>query len=149
MKLKMLLLNALVFTMALLPVGIHAAGQPTGLADATIHQQTETNTLYCQGQFWGYQATITGWRQYRPYNALGDGYVQFSGAMQIGQFRLPMTYEGWTAMEFRGVLQTSQQTYNFKILDNTGGRMIIYEGRERLTAPATWGQFTCRWRSYN
>lgn len=150
MKSKLLFI-ILVFTMALLPVGVNAAGESTELPGSALYSQTYV--LSCQGQFLGNQATITGWRQYISYNALGaayvDGYVRFAGEMQIGQYRLPMTYEGYTNLApYHGSLWVDQQSYSFKILDNTEGRMIIYEGRERLTAPTTWGEFVCRWQVY-
>lgn len=147
MKLKMLLITTLVSIMTLLPIGLQAAGLSIGLEATTAYQYT--NTVSCQGRFWGYQATITGWHQYAPYNALGDGTVWFVGEMQIGQGKFPMTYDGYTRLApYVGILQVGQQNYAFKILDNTGGRMIIYEGRERLTAPAIWGEFVCSWQAY-
>lgn len=142
-----LLLIVLVLAMALFPAGLYAAGESTDMAGANLSQRTDV--LSCRGIFWGRQATITLLRQFVSYNAYGDGYVWAGGEMQIGQYRLPMTYEGYSNLApYPGFIQSGLETYYFKILDNTGVRMIIYDGRERLTAPAIWGEFVCSWQAY-
>ena len=92
-------------------------------------------------------ATLSGVRQYQPYNPLGDGYVRFSGSVTAGGISGRISYEGYTrTAPFSGVIQTAQGTLSVGILDNTGGQFIIYGGRPSLGPPATIGRFACTWR---
>lgn len=92
-------------------------------------------------------AVLAGVRQYAAYNALGDGYVKFQGAVSAGGITGRIAYEGYTATApFAGVITSPRGALRIGVLDNTGGKMIIYEGTPRLGAPETIGQFVCNWR---
>jgi hypothetical protein len=92
-------------------------------------------------------AVVSGIREYTPYNALGDGYVRFSGTVTAGGIQGRMTYEGYTRTGcFKGVIETRQGDLQIAVLDNTGGQMIIYSGKPSLKAPDTIGRFVCQWR---
>jgi hypothetical protein len=57
-----------------------------------------------------------------------------------------MHYAGYTATApFRGVMFGPLRAMEIGALDNTGGRMIIYDGRATLGPPDTIGQFVCAW----
>jgi hypothetical protein len=113
-----------------------------GTADA----QQQLNQLSCQGQIYGLQAMIVGQRLYSPYNALGDGEVAFKGQIQAGNITGTIQYGGTTSGAFDGFIQSSAGSVRIAVLDNTGGRMIIYEGGASLGAPTEIGVFVCDWR---
>ena len=106
----------------------------------------QLNQLTCQGQIYGLQAIITGQRLYSPYNALGDGEVAFNGQIQAGNITGTIQYGGYTSGAFDGFIQSSAGSVRIAVLDNTGGRMIIYEGGASLGAPTEIGVFVCDWR---
>jgi len=102
--------------------------------------------LRCQGVLFGAQAVIDGMREYAPYNALGDGQVRFVGTVAAAGLTGEMHYAGYTATApFEGVMSGPLGAMKIGVLDNTGGRMIIYNGRATLGPPATIGQFVCVW----
>jgi hypothetical protein len=102
--------------------------------------------LRCQGVLFGAQAVIDGTREYATYNALGDGQVRFAGTVAAGGLTGEMHYAGYTATEpFRGVMSGPRGAIEIGVLDNTGGRMIVYNGRATLGPPDAIGQFVCAW----
>lgn len=107
----------------------------------------QVNRLQCQGVMGDTPAVMSGVRQYVPHNSLGDGYVRFVGAVTAGGIQGQVTYEGYTqTAPFEGVIATARGPLRIAVLDNTGGRMIIYGGAPSLGPPQTIGQFTCRWQ---
>jgi hypothetical protein len=57
-----------------------------------------------------------------------------------------MHYAGYPATApFAGVMSGPLGAMKIGVLDNTGGRMIIYNGRATLGPPATIGQFVSVW----
>jgi hypothetical protein len=102
--------------------------------------------LRCQGVLFGSQAVIDGTREYATYNALGDGQVRFAGTVAAAGLTGEMHYAGYTATApFRGVMSGPLGAMEIGVLDNTGGRMIIYNGRATLGPPDTIGQLVCAW----
>jgi hypothetical protein len=100
--------------------------------------------LRCQGVLFG--TVIDGTREYATYNALGDGQVRFAGTVAAAGLTGEMHYAGYTATApFRGVMSGPLGAMEIGVLDNTGGRMIIYNGRATLGPPDTIGQFICAW----
>jgi hypothetical protein len=92
-------------------------------------------------------ATLSGARQYAPYNAMGDGYVRFIGTVSAAGIQGRMTYEGYTATApFTGVIQTAQGNLSIGVLDNSGGQMTIYGEQASLGPPSIIGRFVCNWR---
>ncbi len=108
--------------------------------------QQQLNQLDCRGQIYGLQAIISGQRLYSPYNALGDGEVAFSGQIQAGNITGTIQYGGYTTGAFDGFIQSTAGSVRISVLDNTGGRMIIYEGGASLGAPTEIGVFVCDWQ---
>jgi hypothetical protein len=107
----------------------------------------ERSELNCQGTMGNAPAVLAGVREYAPYNAVGDGYVRFMGAVSAAGISGRIKYEGYTRTgAFEGVIATSQGVLRIDVLDNTGGQMIIYDGKPSLGAPETIGRFVCRWR---
>jgi hypothetical protein len=103
--------------------------------------------LECRGTLGNTPALLSGVRQHTPTNAMGDGYVRFSGTVAAGGIQGHMTYEGYTATApFKGVIETMQGGLSIGVLDNTGGQMIIYGGRASLGPPDTIGRFVCDWQ---
>jgi hypothetical protein len=106
--------------------------------------------LQCQGAFGGAAAAVEGERQYAPYNALGDGFVRFSGILKVGSRTARMMYEGYTRnAPFRGILLTDQGNWSISVLDATGGggqRMLIYDAKPSLGPPTILGDLVCAWR---
>ena len=103
--------------------------------------------LDCRGVMGDTPAVVSGVRQFTQHNAVGDGYVRFSGTVAAGGIQGRMTYEGYTATgSFRGAIETMQGALSIGVLDNTGGQMIIYGGRPRLGPPDTIGRFVCDWQ---
>ncbi|MGF1560612.1 MAG: hypothetical protein ACFB3T_00360 [Geminicoccaceae bacterium] len=117
-------------------------------APIEVHAQQVAN-LHCQGQFYGYPSEIRGRRVYAPYNALGDGQVQFDGQIrnQVGIGR--MVYEGYTATApFEGLVYNADIRIGIAVLDATGAngeQMIIYDSKPTLGPPTVLGEFICRW----
>jgi hypothetical protein len=110
-----------------------------------VHAQ-ETAKLDCRGVVGDVPAILSGVRQFRPYNALGDGYVKFAGTVSAGGIFGRITYEGYTrTMPYSGVITTPQGALTIGILDDTGGQMIIYGGRPSIGPPNILGRFICRW----
>jgi len=109
-------------------------------------QAQQTAHLRCRGVLFGAQAVIDGMRQYAPYNGLGDGQVRFAGTVAAAGLTGEMHYAGYTATApFEGVMSGPLGAMKIGVLDNTGGRMIIYNGRPTLGPPDTIGQFVCVW----
>lgn len=116
-----------------------------GFAAPALAQQT--SELDCQGQIYGYQATLQGVRAYQPYNAAGDGEVRFSGTISAANITGSIQYGGYTQVgAFEGYIQSPAGTVAIGVLDNTGGRMIIYDGAPSLGPPPEIGTFVCQWR---
>mgnify|MGYP000400595356 CR=1 FL=1 len=113
---------------------------------ATPALSQQINRLTCQGQIYGLRAIIDGQRLYRPYNALGDGEVAFNGQIRAGDIVGTIQYGGYTNAAFDGVIQSSAGSVRIAVLDNTGGRMIIYEGTASLGPPTEIGIFVCNWQ---
>ncbi len=102
--------------------------------------------LRCQGLLFGAPAVIDGIREYAPFNALGDGPVRFAGTVATAGLIGEMHCAGYTATApFEGVMSGPLGAMRIGVLDNTAGRMIIYNGRAALGPPDTIGQFTCAW----
>ena len=109
------------------------------------HAQSSSH-LRCQGRLFGAPAAIEGVRLYRAYNALGDGEVQFNGAVAVNGMTGQIVYGGYTNLPaFQGQMNHPQRSMKIAVLDNTGGRMLIYDGRPTLRAPDTIGEFICAW----
>jgi hypothetical protein len=113
---------------------------------ATSALAQQLNQLNCQGQIYGLQAVISGQRLFQPYNALGDGEVAFNGQIQTANIAGTIQYGGYTSGAFDGFIQSSAGSVRIAVLDNTGGRMIIYEGGASLGAPTEIGVFVCDWQ---
>ena len=98
----------------------------------------------CEGQLYGVPAVIDGMRLYSTYNAMGDAQVQFQGQVAAQGIVGEMQYAGYTrTAPFQGVMSRALGTVQIGVLDNTGGRMIIYNGRATLGPPQTIGEFVC------
>ena len=108
------------------------------------HAQSSSH-LRCQGSLFGAPAMIEGVRLYRTYNALGDGEVQFNGTVAAHGMTGRIVYGGYTNAAFQGMMSGPLGAMTIAVLDNTGGRMLIYNGRPTLKAPDTIGQFICAW----
>jgi hypothetical protein len=106
----------------------------------------QVNQLNCQGHIYGLRAIISGQRLFQPYNALGDGEVAFNGQIQTANIAGTIQYGGYTSGAFDGFIQSSAGSVSITVLDNTGGRMIIYEGGASLGAPTEIGIFICEWQ---
>ena len=90
---------------------------------------------------------LSGVRQFRPTSAPGDGYVQFVGKVQAGGMIGDIAWEGFTATApFQGMLVGPLGRQIIGVLDNTGGKMIIYDGKATLGPPRTLGEFLCDWQ---
>ncbi len=118
--------------------------------DGTDGQNSTSDNLNCQGIFYDMQTTVSGRRNIEVYNALGDGYVTFSGTISTPFETAPMNYEGYTNVPpFEGSIQSSSVgTFSIGVLDATGDNgssMIIYDGRPTLGPPTVYGEFTCVW----
>jgi hypothetical protein len=120
-----------------------------GIIGAFISTQAfaRSNQLDCRGVLFGTPATLSGVRTFEATNALGDGYVRFQGGISAAGVRGRIAYEGYTrTAPFSGVMSSPLGTASIGVLDNTGGRMIIYDGKPSLGAPRTFGEFVCSWR---
>ena len=110
-------------------------------------QAQPMSELNCRGVMGNTPAVLVGNRQYAAYNRLGDGYVKFAGTVSAGGITGRILYEGYTQTgAFEGVIATPHGNLRIAVLDNTGGKMIIYSGKPTLGAPQTLGQFVCRWQ---
>lgn len=113
---------------------------------------TEVYEVTGAGSFQNQRAEITGQYSYAPYNALGDGKVQFVGTLRSPLGQAELGYEGYTNVTpYDGYLNVQSgpyqgNTYRVGILDNTGGQFVIYDGRPTLGAPNELGRFVCEWR---
>jgi hypothetical protein len=115
------------------------------LSAAAMAQQV--NRLDCQGWLSGSAAVISGMRQFTQTSALGDGYVRFQGSIAAAGMQGRIAYEGYTATApFEGLMVGPLGQMSIGVLDNTGGRMIIYGGTPSLGAPNTLGEFVCNWQ---
>ena len=101
--------------------------------------------LECSGYFFNKPVRISGIRQLRE--SWGRGgyvtFVNFEGRMQSQQGTAGLIYENT-----QGVLLTTPPM-SLVILDNTGGKMMIYDGRPTLGAPQQLGQLLCKWIPQN
>jgi hypothetical protein len=113
---------------------------------------TEVYEMMGTGSFQNQRATITGRRIYAPYNAMGDGTVQFVGTLRSPLGQAELGYEGYTKLApYDGYLYMQSgpyqgNTYKVSILDNTGGQFVIDDGKPTLRAPNELGRFVCQWR---
>jgi hypothetical protein len=140
---SILSIATLVLMVGLAPMGAQGAAMQRAVYTS---MKTEIHTLRCQGQFLGWPAMLVGQRQYIPYNEFGDGQVEFQGMLSWSTWRLPIQYQDYTNLApYDGFLIDGQQLYSINVLDNTGGRFIIYDGRSTLGPPEIWGEFSCRW----
>jgi hypothetical protein len=109
------------------------------------HAQSSSH-LRCQGRLFGAPAAIEGVRLYQAYNALGDGEVRFDGIVAMNGMTCQIVYGGYTnVVPFEGRMNGPQGSMKIAVLDKTGGRMLIYNGRATLKAPDTIGEFICAW----
>jgi hypothetical protein len=107
----------------------------------------QVNRLDCQGSLSGTPAAISGTREFTQTTAVGDGYVRFQGGVAAGGMEGSVTYEGYTATApFSGVMEGPLGRIAIGVLDNTGGRMIIYSGTPSLGPPNELGEFVCNWQ---
>ncbi len=108
----------------------------------------QVNQLDCQGQSQSGPAIVSGMRQFTASNALGDGYVRFQGQYQAGALAGQMVYEGYTqTAPFEGYVTTQDGAVSaIAVLDNTGGRMVVYSGTPSLGAPDILAELVCNWR---
>jgi len=107
----------------------------------------QVNRLDCQGLLSGSPAAISGYRQFTPTSALGDGYVRFRGSVAAAGMQGTISYEGYTATApFSGEIVGPLGRYDIGVLDNTGGRMIIYDATPSLGPPNEFGEFACNWQ---
>ena len=88
---------------------------------------------------------IDGVRLSRAFTALGDAEVRFSGTVAGNGMTGRIVYGGYTNAAFQGMISGPLGAMTIAVLDNTGGRMLIYNGRFTLKAPDTIGQFICAW----
>ena len=121
-----------------------------GLATITAQAQPRQihHTLKGRGVVFGLQAVMQGQRVYTASSSSGDGdYVQFEGMIQTSQGTARFVYGGYVQLgAFPGIIETPQRKIFVKVLDNTGGKMIIYSGQESLGAPDILGEFVCNWQ---
>ncbi len=107
----------------------------------------QVSLLNCQGHFMGAQATLSGTRQFKTISAMGDGHVRFQGRIGAGGMVGEIAYEGYTHTSLPGFIRGPLGEIAVGVLDNTDGRMIIYEGgAPSMWAPKTLGEFICDWR---
>ena len=103
------------------------------------------------GSFQNQRAMVTGRLVYAPYNALGDGRVQFVGTLSSPLGQAELQYGGYTNLTpYEGYLYVQSgplqgNTFRVGILDNTGGQFVIYEGTASLGPPNELGRFACQW----
>jgi hypothetical protein len=108
----------------------------------------QANRLDCQGSLSGSPATISGDRQFTPTSELGDGYVRFQGSIAAAGMQGTLSYEGYTATApFSGTIDGPLGRIAVGVLDNTGGRMIIYSGTPSLGPPNELGELVCSWQT--
>jgi len=118
-----------------------------GLLAAAPAFAQQVSRLDCQGDFSGAASMISGYRQFTQTSAVGDGYVRFQGNIAAGGVQGTIAYEGYTATApFSGVIESPLGEMSIGVLDNTGGRMIIYDGRASLGPPTELGEFACNWQ---
>jgi hypothetical protein len=118
-----------------------------GLCLCTQARGQSNARLTCQGTMADVNATLSGVRQYAPYNPLGDGYVKFVGNVSAGGVSGRITYEGYTqSAPFDGLITSLGGQLSIRVLDNTGGQMIIYDGGASLGPPQIIGRFICGWQ---
>lgn len=108
------------------------------------HAQSSSH-LRCQGSLFGAPAVIDGLRLSRAFTAMGDAEVQFNGTVAANGMTGRIVYGGYTNAAFQGMISGPLGAMRIAVLDNTGGRMLIYNGRFTLKAPDTIGQFICAW----
>ena len=109
---------------------------------AAIAQQT--NRLDCEGFFGGYPAAIGGTR-YSQRTATLNEYVRFQGQIAVAGQQGTIVWEG-PYPPYQGIVQIPTYSGIIGVLDNTGGRLVIYGGQASLGPPPELGQFGCQWR---
>src|SRR5262245_40206918 len=67
------------------------------------------------------------------------------GEIRAAQLVGQIAYEGSTSGAFPGYVSGPLGVVQVAVLDNTGGRMIVYEGTPSLGAPRELGVFVCAW----
>ena len=69
---------------------------------------------------------------------------QFRGSIAASGVEGTVAYEGHAAAgSFSGVIESALGEMSIAVLDNTGGRMIIYDGKASLGPPTAPGEFAC------
>lgn len=107
----------------------------------------QANRLDCQGQFMQAQATVSGTRLFQATSAMGDGFVRFQGSISAGGVVGEINYQGYTNTSFPGIVRGPLGELAIGVLDNTDGRMIIYQGgAPSIWAPQAIGEFICNWQ---
>lgn len=106
--------------------------------------------LQCSGTIYNLPASVNGMREFEAYNALGDGYLRFSGTITTSTESAPMTYEDYSNLApYEGSIRSdSVGTIAISVLDATGPNndtMIIYSDIPTLGPPDILGEFTCVW----
>ena len=104
----------------------------------------QTNRLDCEGFFGGYPAAIGGTR-YSQRTATLNEYVRFEGQIAVAGQRGTIAWEG-AYPPYQGIVQIPTYSATIGVLDNTGGRLVIYGGQASLGPPPELGQFGCQWR---
>jgi hypothetical protein len=123
---------------------VFAATLPLAAAGAAAQQASR---LACEGHFQGLPAMLGGLRQFVPATAAGDGHVRFHGQIAAAGVTGEIAWQGDTATApFAGYVSGPQGTIAIGVLDNSGGRMIIYGGAASLGPPPILGAFACDWR---
>lgn len=111
--------------------------------EASAQEQAK---LDCNGLIYGMSATLSGTRQFQQTSPLGDGYVRFSGLVEAGGMIGSIMWGGYTATApFDGVLDSPIGRQSIAVLDNTDGKMLIYDGQPTTGPPNTIGEFVCNW----
>jgi hypothetical protein len=139
----------LVLPVLLIGTAVHAQTITDILGNEVITDTRLPSVVYrvsCQGTLANYPATIEGQRYYQPYNAVGDGPVQFVGTIATGSEQATLMYDGYFG-PYDGVIRTLQGDLLIGVLENTvDPGLTIYDGRASLGAPTTLGQFLCQVR---
>lgn len=107
-------------------------------------------SLQCSGTFYNLPASVNGVREFEAYNALGDGYLRFTGTITTSTESAPMTYEDYSNLApYEGSIRSdSVGIIAISVLDATGPNndtMIIYSDIPTLGPPDILGEFTCVW----
>jgi hypothetical protein len=70
----------------------------------------------------------------------------FEGSLKTQYWSTSIVYSGYTqTAPYMGYIETKYGRQIIKVLDNTGGRFLIYDGKLTLRAPDLLGTFICDW----